>query len=328
MNPEIVKPDIVKNELNPAQPLLQLTGLHKSFAGKSVLNGVDLRVLAGEVLCILGPNGAGKTTLISAILGLIAADGGDVHILGQLQHGAARSVALRQQLGVMLQIGSLPATLTVAEHCDLFASYYPAGYSATELVALAGLEAHGKQRFGRLSGGQKQRLLFALALAGKPRLLFLDEPTLGMDVEARRNLWQQISQLQQQGVSIVLTTHYLEEAEQLANRIMVLHQGKCIASGSPSELKALTQYKVIKCCSALSDAALLALPGVLQLSRQPQGVTLHSSHAEQTVLALLTEDNTVSQLEVNQVALEQAFLQLTQSPGSEHAGTTKEEQAA
>ncbi|WP_333608756.1 ABC transporter ATP-binding protein [Arsukibacterium sp.] len=318
----------MNSAVNNPHTLLQLTGLSKSFAGKSVLDGVDLTVKAGEVLCILGPNGAGKTTLISAILGLIAADSGDIHILGQLQHGAARSVALRQQLGVMLQIGSLPATLTVAEHCDLFASYYPAGYRATELVTLAGLEVHAKQRFGRLSGGQKQRLLFALALAGKPCLLFLDEPTLGMDVEARRNLWQQISQLQQQGVSIVLTTHYLEEAEQLADRIMVLHQGKFIASGSPSELKALTRYKVVKCCSALADAALLALPGVLQLSRQQHGVTLHSSQAEQTVLALLTEDNTVSQLEVSQVALEQAFLQLTQSPGSEHTGTATQEQAA
>ncbi|KKO45893.1 ABC transporter [Arsukibacterium ikkense] len=315
-------------DVNTDQTLLQLTQLHKSFAGKPVLSGVDLRAKAGEVLCILGPNGAGKTTLISAILGLIAADSGDIYLLGQLQQGASRSVALRQQLGVMLQIGSLPATLTVAEHCDLFASYYLAGYSATELVTLAGLEAHAKQRFGRLSGGQKQRLLFALALAGKPRLLFLDEPTLGMDVEARRGLWQQIRQLQQQGVSIVLTTHYLEEAEQLANRIMVLHQGKFIASGSPSELKALTQYKVITCCSALTDAALLALPGVLQLNRQPQGVTLHSSHAEQTVLALLTADNTVSQLEVSQVALEQAFLQLTRGDGTEAVGSEKEEQAA
>ena len=318
----------MNSAVNNKLTLLQLKGLSKSFAGKSVLDGVDLKVMAGEVLCILGPNGAGKTTLISAILGLIAADSGEIHLLGQLQQGASRSVALRRQLGVMLQIGSLPATLTVAEHCDLFASYYPAGYSATELVTLAGLEAHASQRFGRLSGGQKQRLLFALALAGKPRLLFLDEPTLGMDVEARRNLWQQISQLQQQGISIVLTTHYLEEAEQLANRIMVLHQGKFIANGSPGELKALTRYKVIKCCSALTEAALLALPGVLQLSRQLDGITLHSSQAEQTVLALLTEDNTVSQLEVSQVALEQAFLQLTQSPGSEHAGTAKQEQAA
>ncbi|WP_019676177.1 ABC transporter ATP-binding protein [Arsukibacterium perlucidum] len=318
----------MNSAINNKLTLLQLKGLSKSFAGKSVLDGVDLKVKAGEVLCILGPNGAGKTTLISAILGLIAADSGEIHLLGQLQQGASRSAALRRQLGVMLQIGSLPATLTVAEHCDLFASYYPAGYSATELVTLAGLEAHAKQRFGRLSGGQKQRLLFALALAGKPRLLFLDEPTLGMDVEARRNLWQQISQLQQQGISIVLTTHYLEEAEQLANRIMVLHQGKFIANGSPGELKALTQYKVIKCCSALTDAALLALPGVLQLSRQQDGITLHSSHAEQTVLALLSLDDTVSQLEVKQVALEQAFLQLTQSPGSEHADSAKQEHAA
>ncbi|SNY49084.1 ABC-2 type transport system ATP-binding protein [Arsukibacterium tuosuense] len=310
------------------EAVLRVCSLDKAFAGKRVLNNIDLSLTAGEVLCILGPNGAGKTTLISAILGLIAADAGEIHLLGQLQQGAERSVALRQQLGVMLQIGSLPATLTVAEQCDLFASYYPAGYRAPELVALAGLEDHAKQRFGRLSGGQKQRLLFALALAGKPRLLFLDEPTLGMDVEARRNLWQQIHQLQQQGVSIVLTTHYLEEAEQLADRIMVLHQGKFIADGSPGELKALTRYKLVQCCSALSDAALLALPGVLQLNRQQDGVTMHSSHAEQTVRALLSQDPGVSQLEVRQVALEQAFLQLTGDAAAAQAGADNQEQVA
>ncbi|MDX1678113.1 ABC transporter ATP-binding protein [Arsukibacterium sp.] len=312
--------------MKQAKTLLQLKKLTKRFADKTVLNNIDLTVTQGEILAILGPNGAGKTTLISAMLGLTAADSGDIYLLGQLQQGTGRSSALRAQLGVMLQIGSLSANLTVAEQCDLFASYYPAGYSAPELVTLAGLNTEAGQRFGRLSGGQKQRLLFALALAGKPDLLFLDEPTLGMDVEARRKLWQRIDQLRQQGTSIVLTTHYLEEAEQLADRIMVLHQGKFIASGSPGELKALTRYKLVQCCSALNDAALLALPGVLQLSRQQDVVTLHSSHVEQTVLALLSRDNTVSQLEVRQVALEQAFLQLTAS-SAEHSNTLGEQAA-
>ncbi|MBV2130327.1 ABC transporter ATP-binding protein [Arsukibacterium indicum] len=311
--------------MSALQTQLKVTGLVKRFAGKTVLAGVDLILDAGEVLCILGPNGAGKTTLISAILGLIGTDSGEIQLLGQPQKGTNRSMALRQQCGVMMQIGSLSANLTVAEQCDLFSSYYDNGYSAAELVKLAGLQAQAKVRFGRLSGGQKQRLLFALALAGKPKLVFLDEPTLGMDVEARRNLWQQIRQLKQQGVAVVLTTHYLEEAEQLADRIMVLHQGRFIANGSPQQLKELTRYKVVQCCSSLTDAELLALPGALQLSRQQGVITLHSSHAEQTVKALLDKDGAVSQLEVRPVALEQAFLQLTAQSAERSAN---KEQAA
>ncbi|SEA72094.1 ABC transporter ATP-binding protein [Alkalimonas amylolytica] len=301
---------------------LQVNGLTKCYGTNTVLAGVDMTLTAGEVLCILGPNGAGKTTFISTILGLVKADSGDIHLLGERQQGITRSNALRQQLGVMMQIGSLSANLTVFEQCDLFSSYYNKGYSAAELVKLAGLEDHSNQRFGRLSGGQKQRLLFALALTAKPKLVFLDEPTLGMDVEARRDLWQLVRQLKQQGVAVVLTTHYLEEAEQLADRIAVLHKGVVVASGSPAELKALTQYKVIRCCSALSDTTLLGLPGVLQLSRDKHLITLHSSYAECTVKALLLADDSVRQLEVRPVALEQAFLQLTQS------NNTNEEQAA
>ncbi|MAA94676.1 MULTISPECIES: ABC transporter ATP-binding protein [unclassified Arsukibacterium] len=312
--------------MSKLQSPLTVTALSKRFADVTVLAGVDLTLAAGEVLCILGPNGAGKTTLISAILGLVAADSGEVKLLGQTQHGTSRSKVLRQQCGVMMQIGSLSANLTVAEQCDLFSSYYQNGYRASELVSLAGLDAHAKVRFGNLSGGQKQRLLFALALTGKPKLVFLDEPTLGMDVEARRNLWQQIRQLKQQGVAVVLTTHYLEEAEQLADRIMVLHQGQFIANGSPQQLKALTQYKVVQCCCSLTDAELQALPGVLQLSRQQGLVTLHSSQAEHTVKALFNQDPAISQLEVKPVALEQAFLQLT-APTAEQTSTNKEQAA-
>lgn len=301
---------------------LHVTAVSKAYGNTPVLADVDFSLGRGEILCILGPNGAGKTTLISAILGLVKADSGEISLFGQVQEGLVRSTELRQKLGVMMQIGSLSANLTVLEQCDLFSSYYANGYSPAELVQLAGLEEYSYQRFGRLSGGQKQRLLFALALAGKPQLVFLDEPTLGMDVAARRNLWQQVRQLKQQGIAVVLTTHYLEEAEQLADRILVLHQGAIIANDSPFELKAFMHYKVIQCISSLDDATLQALPAVLTLSRDNNTVTLHSRHAEQTVQALLSQDSAVSQLEVRQVALEQAFLQLTQSPAhhEEQAG--------
>ena len=300
---------------------LQVSQLRKSFADKPVLHDVSLQVAAGEVLAILGPNGAGKTTLIAAILGLLSTDNGDISLLGQQQQGNTRSAALRQQLGVMMQIGSLSANLTVFEQCDLFSSYYAKGYSAAELVNLAGLEMQANQRFGRLSGGQKQRLLFALALAGKPQLVFLDEPTLGMDVQARRSLWQQIRQLKQQGVAVVLTTHYLEEAEQLADRVLVLQHGQIIAQGSPAQLKSLTAYKFIRCRCSLSDEQLSVLPGVQQMQRHSDTVVLQSSAVEQTLRALLAQDTSVSALEVQPVALEQAFLHLTQSStaAKEHA---------
>ena len=300
---------------------LQVNQLHKSFSQKPVLQDVSLQVTAGEVLAILGPNGAGKTTLIAAILGLLTTDSGDITLLGQPQQGNKRSAALRQQLGVMMQIGSLSANLTVFEQCDLFSSYYANGYSAAELVSLAALEMQASQRFGRLSGGQKQRLLFALALAGKPQLVFLDEPTLGMDVQARRSLWQQVRQLKQQGVAVVLTTHYLEEAEQLADRVLVLQHGQIIAQGSPAQLKSLTAYKFIRCRSSLSDQQLSVLPGVQQVQRHSDSVVMQSSAVEQTLRALLAQDNSVSALEVQPVALEQAFLHLTQSntAAEEHA---------
>lgn len=300
---------------------LQVNQLHKSFSQKPVLQDVSLQVAAGEVLAILGPNGAGKTTLIAAILGLLTTDSGDITLLGQRQQGNKRSAALRQQLGVMMQIGSLSANLTVFEQCDLFSSYYANGYSAAELVSLAGLEMQTSQRFGRLSGGQKQRLLFALALAGKPKLVFLDEPTLGMDVQARRSLWQQVRQLKQQGVAVVLTTHYLDEAEQLADRVLVLQHGQIIAQGSPAQLKSLTAYKFIRCRSSLSDQQLSVLPGVQQVQRHSDSVVMQSSAVEQTLRALLAQDNSVSALEVQPVALEQAFLHLTQSntAAEEHA---------
>ncbi|HEY7885784.1 MAG TPA: ABC transporter ATP-binding protein, partial [Cellvibrionaceae bacterium] len=155
-------------------PLLKLQHLNKRYGDHAALDQLSLALHPGELVCILGPNGAGKTTLISAILGLIKIDSGQIHLFGQLQTRTERSLSIRQQLGVMMQVGTLSANLTVTEQCDLFSSYYSLGHTATELVSLAGLQAQARQRFGRLSGGQKQRLLFALALAGKPRLLFLD----------------------------------------------------------------------------------------------------------------------------------------------------------
>lgn len=299
--------------MNNLTPSLDIQGLTQRYQQQQVLNDVSLTLYPGQLLAVLGPNGAGKTTLIRTLLGLTAPASGKIQLLGQWQQGAERSMALRRQIGVMLQIGSASANLTVREQCDLFSSYYPNGKSVSELLALAGLADQQHCRFGRLSGGQKQRLLFALALAGNPRLVFLDEPTLGMDVQARQSLWAQIQQLKSQGVAIVLTTHYLQEAEQLADQIAVLQQGRIIAKDSPAQLTARLGGRQICCRTSLNDDSLLALPGVQQLTREQQRVVLTSHSAEHTLRALLLADCTLSQLEVKNAALEQVFLQLTQN---------------
>lgn len=294
-----------------ATMVLTVTQLRKCYSQKAVLDKVSLQLAAGEVLAILGPNGAGKTTLINTILGLNAADSGEIHLFGQQQKKLQRSLTIRQQLGVMMQVGQAGVNLTVTEQCDLFSSYYPAGKTVAELLFIAGLQQDANSRFGRLSGGQKQRLLFALALAGNPRLVFLDEPTLGMDVQARRALWQQIRQIKAAGVAVVLTTHYLEEAEQLADRVALLQHGRVIAEDTPAGLKSLIKHKKVRCICALADHTLLALPGVTQLERMAQYCVLTTQAAELTVRALLDAAPALTELEVTPVALEQVFLQLT-----------------
>ena len=299
---------------------LQVNQLHKSFSQKPVLQDVSLQVAAGEVLAILGPNGAGKTTLIAAILGLLTTDSGDITLLGQRQQGNKRSAALRQQLGVMMQIGSLSANLTVFEQCDLFSSYYANGYSAAELVSLAGLEMQTNQRFGRLSGGQKQRLLFALALAGKPQLVFLDEPTLGMDVQARRSLWQQVRQLKQQGVAVVLTTHYLEEAEELCDRIAIINHGQLIANKPTRELVDMAREKIVTVTTAQDLAAAPAHEAFVKVQWDgARGVEVTYDKDRLSagqVLGILQDQGVrVEDVTTREADLEDVFVQLTAGAG-------------
>ena len=185
------------------------------------LDGLELEIRGGEVLAVLGPNGAGKTTAIGLLLGSLQVQEGAVRVFGR--EPGARPVRMRR--GAMLQVSGVPDTLTVAENLELFSSYYPTPMPVSRLLAMAGLEDLAERRYGRLSGGQKQRVMFALALAGDPELVFLDEPTTGLDVEARRSLWNEIQGLKKAGRTAVLTTHYLEEADALADRIAVIHQG-------------------------------------------------------------------------------------------------------
>jgi len=296
---------------NSDQIVASLEGVNKNYHSVRALRGVDFRVRAGEVVALLGPNGAGKTTAVKLLLGLIQPNSGKVRVFG----GDPTNPENRMKTGAMLQVGRVPETLRVREHIDLFSSYYPKPMPSAEVLAAAGLEKLSDRKFGELSGGQRQRVLFALAICGDPDLLFLDEPTVGLDVEARRMLWDEIRRLVERGKTVLLTTHYLQEADALADRIAVLNQGEIIAQGTPSEIKAKTAGKRIRCITSLSVSTLRQIPGVTEVKEGREAVELHAVQAEPVVRDLLARDARLSGLEVTSAGLEDAFLALTQDNG-------------
>jgi ABC-2 type transport system ATP-binding protein len=215
----------------------------------------------------------------------------------------------------MLQVGRVPETLRVREHIDLFSSYYSKPMASADVLAAAGLESLSDRKFGDLSGGQKQRVLFALAICGDPDLLFLDEPTVGLDVEARRMLWDEIRRMVSRGKTVLLTTHYLQEADALADRVAVINQGEIIAQGTPSEIKAKTAGKRIRCITSLSVNTLRQIPGVTEVKEDREAIEIHAIEAESIVRELLSRDSQLSGLEVTSAGLEEAFLALTHENG-------------
>jgi ABC-2 type transport system ATP-binding protein len=213
---------------------LIVRNLRKSYKDVVAVAGVDLDVRPGDCFGLLGPNGAGKTTTIEICEGLTAPDGGEVRVLGR--NWATDGTELRQRLGIQLQETQLSDKLTVSETVRLFRSFYRQGPTEDEVIALVQLEEKRNARVGALSGGQKQRLALACALVGDPELLFLDEPTTGLDPQARRQLWDLITAFKNKGRTIVLTTHYMDEAEQLCDRVAIMDHGRIIALGTPNEL--------------------------------------------------------------------------------------------
>jgi ABC-2 type transport system ATP-binding protein len=211
----------------------------------------------------------------------------------------------------MLQISAVPQTLHVAELVELFSSYYPDPLGTAETLRVAGLEGLEKRPFGQLSGGQLQRVLFALSICGDPELLYLDEPTTGLDVVARRGLWQQIRTFVERGRSVVLTTHYLEEADALADRIVLLNEGRSIAEGSPAMIKGRVQGRRICCRTYLQTSQIEGIPGVENVARIDGRVEIFTSRAEPVVRELLMRDGDLEDLEVVGAALDDAFLALT-----------------
>jgi len=285
-----------------------LDGVNKNYGDIRALRGVNFRVRAGEIVALLGPNGAGKTTAVKLLLGLLQPNAGRVRVFG----ADPTNPENRMRTGAMLQVGRVPETLRVREHVDLFSTYYQKPMPAAEVLAAVGLEKLRDRKFGELSGGQKQRVLFALAICGNPDLLFLDEPTAGLDVEARRMLWDEIRQLVRRGKTVLLTTHYLQEADALADRVAVINKGEIIAEGTPAEIKGQTAGKRIRCITRVNLGDLRQMRGVTEVRQDREAVELHVSEAEPVVRELLARDASLSGLEVSSAGLEEAFLALTQ----------------
>lgn len=287
--------------------LARLHQASKSYGSVRALDGVDLALRGGELLALLGPNGAGKTTAIGLLLGLLRADNGTVELFGL----DPQDIDARRQIGVMLQDAQLPATLKVGELIRLASSYYPDPRSVQESADLAGVTDLLARPYGKLSGGQQRRVQFALALCGRPKLLFLDEPTVGMDIEARRKLWAAIRHLVAEGNGVVLTTHYLEEAEALADRVCVMAKGRIISEGSVDALRARVSMKRVRCTTQLPTDVIAQWPGVVEITHEHDRLCIATEHAEAVVRRLLALDADLSNLEVRAAGLAEAFTELT-----------------
>ena len=299
---------LVAHNLGAMASVVELRGARKRFGQIEAVKGVDLTIGAGEMVALLGPNGAGKTTSISLMLGLRRPTAGEALLFGL--HPEDRRA--RSRCGVMLQESGTTGVLTVAEIVDLFRAYYPSPLPTARAIALAGLDAKATARIGTLSGGERQRLYFALAVCGDPEALFLDEPTVGMDVEARRGVLESIRALSKAGKTIVLTTHYLEEADQLAHRIVVIDHGVVIADATPREIKARIPSKRInfRSESALAESTFSGLP-VQSLETRDGRVHLLSNDPEAVLRGLFERGVAVRDLEVAGADLEEAFLSMT-----------------
>jgi ABC-type multidrug transport system ATPase subunit len=288
-------------------PMAILQGAQKRYGNTVALAGLDLEVRQGELLAVLGPNGAGKSTAIALLLGLLEPDGGSVQLLGQ----SPFDVETRRLVGVMMQDVGLTPELRVRELIALTSSYYANPLGVDETLALTRLERLANRPYAKLSGGQKRQVQFALAICGRPSLLFLDEPTVGLDIEAREALWRTLRALVAQGCSIVLTTHYLEEAEALADRVAVMAAGRLIASGTVADVRSVVSRKQITCASTLDTGDIQSWPGVVSVARDAQRLQITVVDAEDVVRRLLAADAGVRDLEIRQAGLAEAFTELT-----------------
>ncbi len=295
-------------------PVIEVSGLHKEYGPKVAVDDVSFTVEAGEIFGILGPNGAGKTTTVECVTGLRKQDRGRIRVLGlDPQHDHDE---LRQQVGVQLQDGQLPDKLRVREALELYASFYAQPADAGELIARLGLGDRRDTAFEKLSGGQKQRLSVALALIGTPKVAVLDELTTGLDPAARREVWGLISDIRDTGVTILLVTHFMEEAERLCDRLAVIDNGRVIANDTPSGLAGRAggeQYIRFTASGLLDSGELLVLPQVHSVHREgDQFAVSGDEEALQAVMEVLIQRGIIARhLRLDQASLDDAFVALT-----------------
>jgi ABC-2 type transport system ATP-binding protein len=299
---------------------LLVRNLRKSFKDVEAVAGLDLEVRTGECFGLLGPNGAGKTTTIEICEGLTTPDSGDVEVLGM--RWATDAPRLRQRLGIQLQETQLSDKLTVRETLSLFRSFFHQGPDVAAVIELVQLHEKREARVGSLSGGQKQRLALACALIGDPELLFLDEPTTGLDPQARRQLWDLIDQFRNAGRTIVLTTHYMDEAQRLCDRVGIMDRGRIIALGTPRELIASTGVEHVveftaatAAVASIEPASLRTIDGVRDARAEAGGILVHVTELHRAVPALLAEiarqGGNLTELRTHSATLEDVFVGLT-----------------
>jgi ABC-2 type transport system ATP-binding protein len=291
------------------QPVVELTHVTKRYGDVEAVRDVSFQIDAGEIVAMLGPNGAGKTTSINLMLGLRNPTSGTARLFGL----DPKDLKARSRIGVMLQESGVPGMLRVTEIVDLFRSYYPAPLPAAEAIAMAGLEEKARSLVKDLSGGQHQRLYLALAVCGNPDTLFLDEPTVGMDVEGRRRFIEEVAALAARGRTVVLTTHYLEEADQLAQRVIVINQGRVIADASPAAIKSQVAGKRITFTtpSPRDESQFDGLPLNSKVVEDHR-VRLLTNEPEQVLRELFRRGVELHELEVAGADLEEAFIAMTQ----------------
>ena len=287
--------------------LAQLRNARKSYGKLLALDDMDLQLRSGQVLALLGANGAGKSTAVSVMLGLVQAEQGEASLLGQ----PPLSMDARRRTGVMLQSTALPDTLKVGELLAMTRGYYAQPLSVADCVAMAGLEGLLDRRYGELSGGQQRRVQFAMAICGRPQVLFLDEPTTGLDIEARQQMWSAIRERAAAGCAVLLTTHYLEEAEALADHVVVMQAGRTLAEGSVAQIRERVLQRRIRCHTQVDERDIAEWAGVRHVQRDGNVVEIQAEPVEPVVARLLAEDPRLSALEVHRAGLADAFLEIT-----------------
>ena len=304
-----------------AAPLaVELHDAHKNFGAVQAVNGVDLRIASGEIVAFLGPNGAGKTSTIDVILGLSRPSAGEVSVLGMAPHQAIA----RGLVSAVLQTGGLLKDFTVAETAQYTASLFTHSRPVAEVLDRAGITAIADRKVGKCSGGEQQRLRFAMALLSDPELLILDEPTTGMDVEGRRSFWSAIRQDTDRGRTVLFATHYLEEADAYADRIVLVRHGKIVADGTASQIKARAAGRTVRATLPGADKAALAdLPGFEHVEVNGDTVLVHTGNSD-AVARFLLNSTAAKDLEIIARGLEDAFIALTSddAPADQQEGAS------